>query len=357
MLFLRNPEIKKMLICYGIFTVAAMAGALFFSGDLTLAVYVLAVCLGALAIFLYHTARRYRKISHLSGQLDRILHGVESACFVPDEEGELALLASEIYKMTVRLQEQTELLQQDKDYLSSSMADISHQIKTPLTSIRMIVPRLGRTDISEEQKLQYVRDINTLLSRMEWLVSSLLKIARLETGTVAFEEETVPVQELVQKALAPLDVMLDVKGIALAVDISPEASFCGDMSWSVEAVGNILKNCMEHLPEGGTLTITAEENPLYTGIRISDNGPGITPEDLPHLFERFYQGKRSGADHREVNGAGMDRTGINHAGMDHAGIGLALAQMIVNRQNGMITAKNGMNHGAEFQIRFYKGAV
>ena len=172
---------------------------------------------------------------------------------------------------------------------------------------------------------------------MEGLISSLLKIARLETGTVAFEQKRVHVGDLVQKALAPLDVMLDVKGIAVAVDINRECTFCGDLSWSVEAVGNILKNCMEHLPESGTLTVAATENPLYTEITISDNGPGIAPEDLPHLFERFYKGKDSG--------------------MDHAGIGLALARMIAGRQNGTITAKNGTNQGAEFQIRFYKGAV
>lgn len=335
MLLLRNPEIRKMLAAYGVFTLAAITAALLF--PLHPAVYVMAGCLGALLLFLSYTARRYRDISHLSGQLDRILHGEETTCLVPDEEGELALLSSEIYKMTIRLQEQTELLQKDKDYLSSSIADISHQIRTPLTAVRMIVPRLGREELNSVQRSQYVRDINTLLSRMEWLISSLLKIARLETGTVAFETDGVNVVELVQKALSPLEVMLDVKELDVTVDIDYALAFPGDMLWSVEAVGNILKNCMEHTPAGGSLSVTAEENPLYTGIVISDSGPGIAPEDLPHLFERFYKG--------------------TDTGLERAGIGLALSHMIIGRQNGILTAKNSDSRGAEFHIRFYKGAV
>lgn len=335
MLLLRNPEIKKMLVSYGLFTLAVVTAAPLLA--MPPAIYTLLICAGALALFLYYTKRRYKDISHLSGQLDQILHGDMSTCFVPDKEGELALLTSEIYKMTVRLQEQSELLQKEKDYLNSSIADISHQIKTPLTSIRMIVPRLGREDADAGQRQQYIRDISSLLSRTEWLISSLLKIARLETGTVAFGQTPVNVEELVLEALAPLAVMLDVKEITVETDIDENAAFSGDRLWSVEAVGNILKNCMEHTPPGGTLTVTACDNPLFTGITISDDGTGIAPEDLPHLFERFYRGKDSGP--------------------EHAGIGLALAQMIIKQQNGTVAAKNRTPRGAEFHIRFYKGAI
>ncbi len=335
MLLLRNPEIKKMLVSYGLFTLAAVTAAPLLA--MPPAIYALLICAGALALFLYYTKRRYKDISHLSGQLDQILHGDMSTCFVPDKEGELALLTSEIYKMTVRLQEQSELLQKEKDYLSSSIADISHQIKTPLTSIRMIVPRLGREGADAGQRQQYIRDISSLLSRTEWLISSLLKIARLETGTVAFGQTPVNVEELVSEALAPLAVMLDVIEIPVATDIDENAAFSGDRLWSVEAVGNILKNCMEHTSPGGTLTVNARDNPLFTGITISDDGTGIAPEDLPHLFERFYRGKDSGP--------------------EHAGIGLALAQMIIKQQNGTVAAKNRTPRGTEFHIRFYKGAI
>lgn len=333
MLLLRNPEIKKMLVSYGLFTLAVVTAAPLLA--MPPAIYTLLICAGALALFLYYTKRRYKDISHLSGQLDQILHGDMSTCFVPDKEGELALLTSEIYKMTVRLQEQSELLQKEKDYLNSSIADISHQIKTPLTSIRMIVPRLGREDADAGQRQQYIRDISSLLSRTEWLISSLLKIARLETGTVAFGQTPVNVEELVLEALAPLAVMLDVKEITVETDIDENAAFSGDRLWSVEAVGNILKNCMEHTPRGGQIRVSAEENPLATEILIADTGPGIAPEDRPHLFERFYKGKDSGD--------------------DSAGIGLALSQAIFSRQHGSITAESPADGGALFRIKVYRG--
>lgn len=333
--FFRNPEIKKCLMVYGIFTLIAVTGAAVtgtFAGG-----YVFIVCVSALLLFILFTVKRYKDISRLSYQLDAILHGTKRINFVPDKEGELALLSSEIYKMITRLQEQSELLKTEKNYLSSSIADISHQIKTPLTSIRMIVPRLGRKDLSPEKKSEYVRELGSLLTRIEWLITALLKIAQLESGCADFEQTSVKVTELIQKALAPLEILIEVKGVSLDTSISSDTYFTGDFSWSVEAVGNILKNCLEHTPDKGTLEITASENPLYTEIFICDTGAGIDSKDLSRLFERFYKGKNSGP--------------------ENVGIGLALSRMIIQRQNGTIQVKNRSPHGAEFHIRFYKGAI
>ncbi|WP_342759606.1 HAMP domain-containing sensor histidine kinase [Kineothrix sedimenti] len=283
------------------------------------------------------TTKRYKAISSLSNQVDSILHSRQRTNFAPDKEGELALLSSEIYKMTMRLQEQTELLQKEKSHLSSSIADISHQIRTPLTSIRMLVPRLGRKELQPEQRSEYIREIVSLLTRIEWLIAALLKIAQLESGVVAFEQTPIKVKELIQKSLAPLEILLEIKDIALEITIADNVCFKGDFFWSMEAIGNILKNCLEHIPENGAVKITASENPLYTEIIISDTGSGIAIEDLPHLFERFYKGKNSGP--------------------GNMGIGLALSRMIISRQNGTIKAQNSNPYGAEFHIRFYKGAV
>lgn len=332
----RNPEVKKFVLIYMAFVVLAVfAGTLCF-GVLE-AVYLLVVCLGAMGLFLAFTGKRYADIADLSYQLDRILHGEERTTFVPDREGELAVLSGEIYKMTVRLQEQTELLQKEKSYLSSSIADISHQIRTPLTSIRLILSRLRRETISEEEKKEYVQETLSLLSRIEWLITALLKIAKLESGTVALEQKSISVKELVEKAWEPLEILAEIKEISLKMDILSEVCFVGDMSWSVEAVGNVLKNCMEHTEGRGFLTVEAGENPLYTEIVITDSGTGIGKEELPHLFERFYKGK--------------------NASTENVGIGLNLSRMIIHRQNGTIKADNVHPHGAMFVIRFYKGAV
>ena len=347
----RNPEVKKWMLLYGIYAVlAAVAAGVCFgsvvssSGNCNVmwgfhgavAGYVILICAVGAGIFIVATRQRYRTITKLSEQLDEILHGMELMNFVPDEEGELAVLSSEIYKMTVRLQEQAEALQRDKNYLKDAIADISHQIRTPLTSVRMLVTRLGR-EMDETQKSIQMQEIGKLLNRMEWQIEALLKMARLEAGSVVMEKNTVQITEVIDKALAPLEIMAEVKQITVRAQVMPEAIFTGDGYWVTEAIGNILKNSMEHLSEGGTLTIEASENPLYTEICIADDGSGISDEELPHLFKRFYKGK--------------------HAKPENAGIGLALAKEIITRQNGTIRAENRAPHGLEFQIHFYKGVV
>ena len=331
----RNPEIKKMAVSYLLFTAAAVLSSLAV-GPLT-SLCVLIVCIIAAAFFLFFTGRRYQKIADLSFRIDELLHGAADLCISPDQEGELAILSSEICKLTVCLREQADLLERDRAYLSSSLADISHQIRTPLTSVRLLLSDLMKEGASEKQKEASFREIGRLLSRIEWLITALLKISRLESGTVSFKKLSVSVRELIAQALEPLAVPLDLKGISVHLSIGSSVAYEGDFHWSVEAFSNLLKNCMEHTPEGGNMTVEASENPLYTEILIFDDGPGIAAEDLPHLFERFYKGKDSGS--------------------ENAGIGLALSRMIIARQNGIITAENRKSGGAQFLIRFYKGVI
>ncbi len=340
----RNPEIRKYGNIYVILALLAAAGAGFCFG-VPAALYVAVFSIAGAVLFWCAAKKRYEALSALSQQLDQILHSQQALQFVPDEEGELALLSSEIQKLTLRLTEQAEEMQRDKEYLKDSIADISHQIRTPLTAIRLLLSRLQRREACDgkEIDMECIREIRSLLSRMEWQVSVLLKIARLESGTIVMEENEVSVARTVEKAWEPLVILADIKEIALRTDVPEHISFRGDESWTVEAVGNLLKNCAEHLQKGGCLWITAAENPLYTELTVADNGPGILPEQLPHLFERFYRGNISGD---ESSGAG-----------EHAGIGLALAQMIIRAQNGTIEAMNRPGGGAKFQIRFYKGVI
>lgn len=205
--FLRNKEVRQFLLLYLIVTAIATVVAAFIS--LSAVILVLLICTVSLLLFLLFTWKRYRAISNLSSQVDSILHGEYDVNLIPDEEGELAVLSSELSKMTLRLRDQADRLEKDKRYLSDSLADISHQLRTPLTSIRMIVPRLATDDQDEEQQAN-VRKVDALLNRTESLISMLLKIARLESGTVQFANEPVQVESLLRSTLEPLEILLDI---------------------------------------------------------------------------------------------------------------------------------------------------
>ncbi len=323
MRLLSNPEWKEFLKGYGVITLLWIVGG-FLKGPDT-GIYVMGVC-GLLLVFFWHyTKKRHKALSALSVRLNEILHGEEHLDFVPDEEGELSVLSGEIYKLTIQLREQAELLQKEKSYLKDALADISHQIKTPLTTLRLIFAREREADCRQEAK--------NLLSRIEWLLEVLLKTAKLESGTINFSQSKISIKELFRKVLEPLEILMELRGVKLVLP-REDAFYTGDFYWSVEAFGNLLKNCLEHTKEGEEIVVSTEENPWYTMIVIQDSGTGFSETDVPHLFERFYQGKN------------VTTSGV--------GIGLSLAKQIIQRQNGTIQAFNQPEGGAEFQIRIYK---
>ncbi len=329
---LRNREIKICLIISAIIIVGGTVAGYIIdkrAGYLVLALTViitLAWSIGA--------ALRYRRISSLANEIDAILHGKENIDLSHYNEGELSLLQSEITKLFVRLREQADMLKDDKTRLADSIADISHQVRTPLTSVNLIAAALLNPALDEEQRRAQVRDMQRQLDRIDWLISSLLKIAKLDAGTIFLRRDKISLKSLIDKAAEPLAIPMELKEQTIEADIS--GSFIGDLSWTAEAVGNILKNCMEHM-EQGTIYVTTRENSLYSEIIIRDTGPGIDKNDIPHLFERFYKGTNSSE--------------------QSVGIGLALSRMIIVKQNGTIKAENYKSGGAVFTIRFYKGTI
>ena len=330
---LKNKEVRKALLWQLLLSAAACAVCFFF--DIRAGLTAAGLSLLLMLVFCISTYKRYQRISSLADDINQVLHGDSSIDFDNYSEGELSILHSEIYKMTVRLREQQQKLINDKKYLADSLADISHQIRTPLTSINLLVERLSASGLTDECRHQLTNELYGLLDRIDWLITTLLKISKLDAGTVQFNKETVSLEMLINKSCAPLLIPIELRGQELI--IRAEGDFYGDPAWTSEAVGNIVKNCMEHTPDGGKIEIEAAENALYSEIVIKDNGTGISPEDLPHIFERFYKGK--------------DSDGKSF------GIGLALSRMIIAGQKGTVKAENRKNTGAMFTLRFYKGTV
>lgn len=333
MKLLRNPEIRRLLLILGVICACATIAA--FIWNVGFGIFTLVLCLALITVFLIFTHNRYKRLAALSDTVNRILHGDNSLSFDGYDEGELGVLQSELYKMTVRLREQQQALLDDKIFLADSIADISHQIRTPLTSINLIVSLLDDPDLPEQTREQHMRELYVLLGRIDWLITALLKISKLDAGTAPLSAQTMPLQELIERSAAPLQVPTELRGQQLG--LRAEGQVTCDPAWTAEALGNIIKNCMEHTPEGGSIRVDAKETALYSEITVTDSGCGIDEEDLPHLFERFYKGKHS-----------------SDAGF---GIGLALARTIVTAQNGTLKAQNAPEGGAQFIMRFYKGTI
>lgn len=304
-------------------------------------------------IFIILTNRRYHALANMAANLDRVLAGERDIRLRDMSEGELAILSSEIDKVIARLNLTVDELQAEKLALSDALADISHQLKTPLTSIaistELIRDRLYARGDSEDL-VERLRLIQTLQARVEDLVSALLKLARIDAGVIKLVCGDVDARELVRKSFEPLAIAFDIADVRFSADVQDGASYEGDLTWSVETLENILKNCMEHTPAGGCVSVRVTEDVLACRIRIEDTGPGIAESDLPHIFERFYRGSRdANATPSEVNPAGV-------------GIGLALSKSLVTAQGGTLTAENlrdenGNITGAAFNLVFFKTVV
>ncbi|MER2107150.1 MAG: HAMP domain-containing sensor histidine kinase [Solibacillus sp.] len=327
----RNKEIRRL--AYSFSAITAVGAVIGFLIEPIASLLLLITCVLLGTVFFLYTRARYKRIAQISEQIDGVLHH-DDQLFIHDiEEGELSILQHEITKMTVRIREQNEALQKEKVYLAESLADIAHQLRTPLTSATLILSLLQNEPNERKQKM-LLRDSQKSFDQMDWLITSLLKISRLDAGIVTFKTETLHVKHLIVHTLQPFQIAMDLHNITAQLHIPEQITIQGDFDWLSEALQNIIKNCIESAGDDGTIQITCEENPLYTEITLHDSGPGFKKEDIPYLFERFYRGKNTST-------AGY-------------GIGLALSKTILTRQGGMVSAKNHEDGGALFTIRFPK---
>ncbi len=285
------------------------------------------------AAFVAFTKDRYDSISQISNEIDRVLHNDDHIFISETEEGELSILQSEIMKMTLRIREQNDALKQEKTYLADSLADIAHQLRTPLTSANLIISLLKKNPEECERKI-LLREAEELFIQVDWLLTSLLKLSRLDAGIVVFQNERIYIKNLINSALSPFFILMELHNINIQTDIPENAVIYGDYNWLSEAIQNIIKNCIENTKNNGNIEIRCEDNQLFTEIIIRDSGAGFEKTDLPYIFDRFYRGKNKYT-------AGY-------------GIGLALCKTIIKEQGGTIIAKNHPEGGAVFLIRFTK---
>lgn len=328
---LRNKEIRQFSGVFVLISIVSSAVGFIIHPAAGILGIVSAAFFGV-AFFLF-TRVRYQRIADISEQIDLVLHNDDELFINESEEGELSILQSEITKMMLRIREQNAALRNEKRNLADSLADIAHQLRTPLTSVNLTLALLKNNPDEPERKV-LLRETQELLVQMDWLVTSLLKLSRLDAGIIVFQREKIEVNRLISAALRPLQISMELHDVMVQRTIPEGASVQGDERWLSEAIQNILKNCMESTGDHGKIEIICEDTLLYTEITIHDSGAGFKKEDLTYLFERFYRGKNMGA-------AGY-------------GIGLALCKTIIMRQGATITAKNHPQGGAVFKIRFPK---
>ena len=283
-------------------------------------------------LFLGYLKIQKKQTMDIAKRIERINLGDYSLQIDENSEDELSLLDNQIYRTTVKFREQAENSRKDKENLQKSLSDISHQLKTPLTSIIVMVENiLDDDDMPLEIRREFLNDIKHNTNTISFLVQSLLKLSKLDAEAVKFRYEQVEVKSIVDECIKNTAVMAEILGVRLETDCNDIILNC-DRKWLCEAITNIIKNCIEH-SQNGNIKITADQNKLYTKISIKDNGSGITKEDLPHIFERFYKGKNSSD--------------------DSVGIGLSLAKTIIEKQGGYISVSSELNKGSEFVIKFF----
>lgn len=311
-----NHNLKRNLIIY--------------SASSTFICYILFMLL----IILYKKSQD-KKINEISNYMNSVLNGNYSLDIRSYEEGRLSILKNDIYKITVKLKEQTDMAINEKNNLEMILSDISHQIKTPLTSMYVINDLLKSDKLSKKEKIEFLNKNESQLERIEWLVTSLLKLSRLDNGFVKLKKEKVEVAKLIDNCLNPLLIPIELKNQNVVKQID-NFEIDIDFNWFSEAIINILKNAHEHTNAFGTIKIEASDNSMYSSIIISDNGTGISKQDLPHIFERFYKGDNQ---------------------KESIGIGLNMAKKIIDLSGGEINVLSTPSEGTTFIIKIYKNII
>ena len=297
----------------------------------TLIVFILIL---SIIVFKYNHSES-KKINEITKYIEEINRGNYKLNIEENTEDELSILKNELYKITIKLKEVAENSQKDKTALKESLSDISHQIKTPITSILIMLDNiLSDENMPEDIKKDFIKDIKREIVNIKFLVESILKLSKIDSNSIKFIKKEVFIKDIINEAVKNVSMLSELKNIEIIVSGDDSIKTICDLKWQVEAITNILKNCIEHSYENKKIYINYNQNNMYTELKIEDNGTGIDAKDLPHIFERFYKGKNSSS--------------------DSVGIGLALSKSIIESNNGYIQVDSELNEGTTFIIKYLK---
>lgn len=297
----------------------------------TLIVFILIL---SIIVFKYNHSES-KKINEITKYIEEINRGNYKLNIEENTEDELSILKNELYKITIKLKEVAENSQKDKTTLKDSLSDISHQIKTPITSILIMLDNiLSDENMPEDIKKDFIKDIKREIVNIKFLVKSILKLSKIDSNSIKFIKKEVFIKDIINEAVKNVSMLSELKNIEIIVLGDDSIKTICDLKWQVEAITNILKNCIEHSYENRKIYINYNQNNMYTELKIEDNGTGIDAKDLPHIFERFYKGKNSSS--------------------DSVGIGLALSKSIIESNNGYIQVDSKLNKGTTFIIKYLK---
>ena len=285
--------------------------------------------------FLRFNSKKDKEINEITKYIEEINRKNYKLNIDEMSEDELSILKNEVYKTTIMLKEASENSNKEKLQLKDSLSDISHQLKTPLTSILIILDNLiDDPDMDKEIREDFIRDIKMEITNISFFVQSILKLSKLDTNTVDFIEEKTYIKDIVDEVVKNLSTLCDLRNIKIITKYKENTKIICDFRWQVEAFSNIIKNCIEHSKDNTNILLEVDENNVYSQVVIKDNGTGIEKEDLPHIFERFYKGKNSSN--------------------ESCGIGLSLAKSIIEKSNGNIYVESKVGKGSTFTIKYFR---
>jgi len=291
--------------------------------------------IASLSIFMRYVLIQEKELKEINEYIKEVNNKNYSLKIEDNKDGELSRLRNELYKTTVILREAAENSEEEKEKLSIAIADISHQLKTPLTSIRIMLDNISdNPDMPQEIREDFIQDISKQVEHMSSLVISLLKIAKFDAGTIKMENEEIDAKKLIDSVINNLAILIEIKEIEVITKIDEKAIFIADYKWQQEALTNILKNAIEHSQPKSNIYIIVENTSIFLKIKIKDEGQGIEQKDLKHIFERFYKAK--------------------NCNEDSIGIGLSLAKTIIEQNNGYIKATSEVGKGTLFEIKYIK---
>lgn len=285
-------------------------------------------------IFVKYNIKTDKEIDKIIKCIEEINHKNYELKLEDLSEDKLSILKQEIYKTTIMLKENAENSLKDKVDLKNSLQDISHQLKTPLTSISIMLDNIiDDPDMDIDVRHNFIKQIKREITNISFLVQSILKLSKFESNTIDFNRKEVSIKNIVDETLKNVSNLCDLKDIEIKIKNNSKNKIYCDCKWQIEAITNILKNAVEYSNNGSKVLLECEDNNLYSQIKITDYGKGMDKEDTLNIFKRFYKGKDSTK--------------------DSIGIGLSLAKAIIEKDKGRISVESEKNRGTIFTIKYF----